>query len=125
MALCGVYKIQSKEFSDRCYIGSAINIKDRWRRHLGDLKRNNHRSTKLQNHYNKYGELDLEFSVIVSCDKEDLIKIEQFYLDAYKSWFNICPTAGNSLGYKHTKESKIKMHNSHINKNMLCRILQG
>lgn len=31
---------------------------------------------------------------------------EQFYIDELKPEFNINPTAGSSLGYKHTTETK-------------------
>ena len=46
------------------YIGSASRICDRWINHKFDLKNNKHHSIHLQNHYNKYGEDDLIFSVI-------------------------------------------------------------
>jgi group I intron endonuclease len=100
MANSGIYKIESKSHPDRIYIGSAVNIGNRWYEHLKKLKRNTHHSKKLQNHFNKYGESDLQFSILLGCDKEDLIKIEQYFLDSYNPWFNICKKAGNTLGLK-------------------------
>lgn len=101
----GVYKIQSKIKPERAYIGSAVNIPRRWTDHLYMLARNCHHSPKLQHHFNKYGKNDLVFSVLIGCDREDLIITEQFYIDAYNPWFNILPTAGSMLGHKQTEES--------------------
>lgn len=110
--MTGIYKIQSKKFNDRCYIGSASNINGRWIKHLCSLRKNEHHSIKLQRHYNKYGEADLEFIVIVGCNKEDLLKHEQYFLDSFKPYFNICLTAGNTLGRKCTDETKLKISKS-------------
>ena len=108
----GVYKIQSKVKPERVYIGSAVSIPERWGNHLYRLARNDHHSIKLQRHYNKYGKNDLVFSIIVGCDKDDLIVTEQFYIDAYNPWFNICSKAGSLLGFKHSEETKKKMSES-------------
>lgn len=100
MIVSAIYQIQSKCKPNRKYIGSAINIAKRWGDHLNRLRRNKHHSKKLQRHYNKYGEADLQFSIILGCDKEDLIKNEQYFLDAYRPYFNICLIAGSVLGLK-------------------------
>lgn len=102
----GIYKIQSNIKPERIYIGSAIHIPDRWAEHLRDLKKNKHHSKKLQYHYNKYGEVDLQFSVLLGCDKEDLIKTEQYFIDSYNPHFNMCKIAGNLMGVMHTPESR-------------------
>lgn len=99
MKISGIYQIQSKIKPERIYIGSAINIDDRWRCHLKDLRKNKHQR-KLQNHFNKYGESDLQFSILLPCEKADLIKTEQYFIDSHKPYFNICPTAGSVLGLK-------------------------
>ena len=98
MNISGIYQIKSGVNPTRIYIGSAINIDNRWKNHLKELRRNKHHSDKLQNHYNKYGEADLQFSVLLGCSKEGLIIIEQYFIDSYKPYFNICKTAGNTLG---------------------------
>jgi group I intron endonuclease len=106
--ILGIYQIQSISHPERCYIGSSVNIKERWRLHLKDLKNNKHHSSKLQRHYNKYGKDDLVFSVLVTCEKDQLIQFEQYHLDFYHPWFNSSPTAGSSLGVKRTAEMKKK-----------------
>ena len=101
--------IQSIIKLERCYIGSAINIKQRWDRHLQILKEGRHHSKKLQNHYNKYGKNDLIFSILSGCTKEDLLSQEQFFIDSYNPYFNIAKIAGSPLGCKHSEETKRKM----------------
>ena len=98
MPVSGIYKIQSKIKPERIYIGSAVNVPQRWRIHKTELRHDKHINKKLQNHANKYGVDDLVFNLITSCDKNDLLALEQFYLDALNPWFNICPIAGNTSG---------------------------
>lgn len=112
MNISGIYKIQSIIKPERIYIGSAVNINRRWNHHLNDLRKNKHCNRKLQNHFNKYKEGDLQFSILLKCGKEDLIKIEQNFIDTYNPYLNICKTAGNMLGYKHTAESNRKKRNA-------------
>ena len=40
------------------------------------------------------------------CDPTAAIKREQYYLDLQKPEYNILPTAGSLLGYKHSEETK-------------------
>jgi group I intron endonuclease len=109
MVKCGIYKIQSIIKPKQFYIGSAINFNNRKDSHLCFLRKNKHHSEKLQNHFNKYGESDLRFEFLIGCNEKDLICIEQFFIDSLNPYFNICKIAGNTLGFKHSEESKQKM----------------
>lgn len=106
MSICGIYKIQSAEKPDRFYIGSSKDIGERFRLHLVHLKKNDHHSIKLQNHYNKYGKSDLLFYILLGCEKEDLIKNEQYFLDSYKPWFNMAKVAGSGEGHTVSEEAR-------------------
>jgi group I intron endonuclease len=113
MKLIGIYKIQSISRPERIYIGSSINISERWKTHLKRLNKNNHHSLKLQRHYNKYGVSDLQFSIVIQdCKKEDLLFIEQLFLND-KPYFNICKYAGNTLSRPCLQKTKQKMSDSH------------
>lgn len=112
MKISGIYKIQSIIKPERCYIGSAVNVSERWRLHLLKLKQGLHRSQKLQRHYNKYGKDDLQFLILIGCDKENLISSEQFFIDSYKPYFNNRPIAQSNLGCKWSEETKKKTSNS-------------
>jgi len=113
--MTGIYKIESKVHPNRCYIGSACNLRQRQSMHLSNLRNNKHPNPKLQAHYNKYGEQDLQFSVLINCNKENLIITEQSFINIYKPWFNICKIAGSSLGVKRgplSEEHKISISKS-------------
>ena len=116
MGISGIYKIQSRIKPERCYIGSAFNIYYRWSAHLTYLKQNKHHSKKLQNHYNKYGKNDLVFSILIGCEKDDLLTTEQFFIDSYKPWFNVCPIAGNTSRRKVSKEIREKLRKKSKNR---------
>jgi group I intron endonuclease len=107
--ISGIYQIQSKTKPERIYIGSGVNIQKRWWTHVCELRSNKHYNFKLQRHYNKYGESDLQFSILLGCGKQDLIKHEQFFIDSLDPYFNICKTAGSQLGLKRSNEFRLKM----------------
>lgn len=109
MIIIGIYQIQSKIKPERIYIGSSINVNTRWSSHLSKLNLNRHLNKILQNHYNKYGKSDLQFSILLGCKKENLIKNEQFFMDSYKPYFNIRKNAQNNFGFKHSEETKQKI----------------
>jgi group I intron endonuclease len=103
----GIYEIRNK-LNGKRYVGSAKNIFGRWKKHKNCLVRNEH-NVKLQNAWNKYGESAFEFNVILWCAVLDLIRYEQLFIDGYdtfKNGYNACPTAGSSLGFKHSEETK-------------------
>ena len=110
----GIYLIKSLT-NNRVYIGSSINLSDRILGHKKELSQNIHGNNHLQNNWNKYGENDLEFSILYFCKEDDLIKNEQRFIDEYKekigwdSMFNICPIAGSTLGVKCSDETKEKI----------------
>ena len=90
--ICGIYKIlcvPNKKF----YIGSSLNVIKRLKMHLWNLKRGDHHSNYLQKCYNKYNINNLNFFLIETCDKNDLIKKEQYYLDTLKPKLNLSKIA--------------------------------
>lgn len=113
MKTSGIYKIQSIAKPERIYIGSAVNIGHRWNCHLSDLRKSKHHSTKLQRHYNKYGESDLQFSIVFRCKEKYLLEIEQQFIDSHNPYFNECKIAGNCLGIKRSEEARRNMSKAH------------
>ena len=114
MSLIGIYRIVNN-VNGKCYVGSAVNLNNRWRIHKHNLKNKKHKNNHLQNAWNKYGEENFIFEILEYVyDKKDLIKIEQYYIDWLDSTnrefgYNICKVAGNVLGYKHTDKTKQKL----------------
>lgn len=112
----GIYCIKSL-IDDRLYIGSAVRLKKRYNDHNQLLTKGTHHSSYLQNFVNKYGIENLAFEVIEFCSPEELITLEQKWIDFYNDknlLFNLCKIAGNTLGYKHTVESIEKMKNKEV-----------
>lgn len=112
MQVSGIYAILSKRDIDKIYIGSAINLAARKKRHFRELASGKHFNSKLQNYYNKHGPDCFDFYVIQHVKPKYLLSCEQFHIDAQKPYFNINPTAGSRFGAKHSLRSKLKTKTS-------------
>lgn len=101
--ISGIYQIKST-IKETTYIGRSEDIGERWKQHLSELKRSKHVNSKLQNHYNSYSLLDLEFSILEECPIEVLVETEQKYLDTIdlKKSFNLTKNAYGG-GYEATQ----------------------
>jgi group I intron endonuclease len=104
----------------KIYIGSAVNVKERFRKHKESLRRGDHHNNYLQNAWRKYGELTFDFQVIEEvANNEILLEREQFWLDFTRSYdrsrgFNICEVAGSQLGVKQSEQARIKKSKTYI-----------
>jgi group I intron endonuclease len=92
---CGIYSITSP--SGKCYIGSSVNIESRWQQHRWHLRHGAHHAFKLQHAYKKYGLTALEFCIIEVCSKENIVFVEQQYLDTYKPKYNSSTSAHHPM----------------------------
>jgi group I intron endonuclease len=113
----GIYKITCP-LSDKTYIGSAVNIENRWAAHRSRLNNNKHENAHLQNAWNKYGEELFNFFVVENVeDPIQLIVTEQKWIDSFlpEMLFNICLTAGSPIR-KLTEETKQKIRKSNLGK---------
>ena len=108
----GIYRIQSK-VNNKIYIGSSINFKSRKYSHFKSLKNKKHTNKHLQNHVNKYGIDDFQFSILEYCPKDKLIEREQYYIDTLNPEFNICKIAKSCLGVIRSEETKRKIKENH------------
>jgi group I intron endonuclease len=80
MKKCGIYKITNKQ-TGKFYIGSSIDIRQRWYAHKSKLRRDVHCNQHLQNSWNKYGEESFLFEVVLCVDEESLLTEEQRVMD--------------------------------------------
>lgn len=109
MMRSGIYQIKNQINGHR-YIGSAVNLRNRWLGHLSGLRRQRHRNRHLQAAFKKYGEDAFVFSVLEYVrELGKLIECEQHYLDALHPEYNIESVAGSSLGVRRTEETRRKM----------------
>ena len=104
----GIYKIINT-VSGKQYVGSAVNLKERKWKHWSALKGGKHDNSYLQRAWNKYSENAFEFRIVGKCRPEDLIRLEQEVMDHLKPEYNLSPTAGSQLGFKHTEETRRKI----------------
>ena len=74
--LSGIYRILNK-INGNCYIGSSLNVEKRYKHHLSTLRHNSSRCSILQKAFNKYGEDNFEFQVILCCKPEYRLYYEQ------------------------------------------------
>jgi len=104
----GIYQIRNL-VNGKIYVGSAVDLKARWRLHKANLKSNKHHSKYLQNAWNKYKGEAFLFEILIKCPINELIALEQYYMDFYQPEYNICRTAGSVLGIKRSEETRKKM----------------
>ena len=115
MKVSGVYFIKNK-VTEKCYVGSSIDVYRRWTRHIDELIKNKHHSAKLQNSWNKHGNDNFEFILIQKGCKNVLTKLEQQWIDlcdSYKNGYNCAPIANNVGLLPKTEEHKRKIGASH------------
>ena len=114
--MIAIYSI-TNTVNNKKYIGACKNTASRWDTHKCNLKKENrHKDFNKHLHADGriYGVDVFKFEIIeIVFGKEELIKREQYYLDQYFDYkvncYNICPTAGNSLGRVFSEETKAKI----------------
>lgn len=105
----GIYLIHNN-INGKQYIGSAIDLSKRLATYYFPSRLSDNRY--ISKSILKYGHSN--FSVVILDilgttnlhTKTDILNKEQYYIDLYKPVFNLNPTAGSSLGFKHSEESK-------------------
>ena len=109
----GIYIIINK-ITRNCYVGSAITNK-LWTRFSNHLL-NYHGSKLVKKSVTKYGLNNFMYGILEYTDSattrlnnEELLTLETSYIGLILPKYNIVQEAGNTLGYKHTEETKIRL----------------
>ena len=113
----GIYVIRNK-VNDKVYIGQSKDIDGRWRQHLSHLRRGIHKNEHLQNAWNKYGEINFEFSILELCDVCDMDNLERYYIKKYDSInanFGYNRESGGNIKKKASIETREKISKNHAN----------
>lgn len=112
---CGIYLIKNAA-SGKKYVGSSVEIEDRWRVHRYMLGCGNHPNRHLQRTFNLEGIDNLVFSVLEECSEAELLLREQHYIDTLVVFgvdYNFSRKAGSPMaGLNHSAEAKEKMSRS-------------
>ena len=114
--ITGIYMIRCK-INNKIYIGRSKNIKDRWKQHKKELRNNKHCNKNIQKDWNKYGQDNFEFNIIVECEEDKLNELERKYINEYKSCgfgYNMTFGKDENGAEIHTEETKKKMSESHM-----------
>lgn len=79
--LPGIYRITCKE-NGKVYVGSSVDVTDRWKNHLIDLILNRHHNKDIQDDFHRYGYPSFTFEIITFVkDVSKLKEIEQSEID--------------------------------------------
>lgn len=110
----GIYIIINK-ITRNYYIGSAITNKlnTRFNNHCYHTNNGNKRIKKSINQYGLnnfiFGILEYYPEIINKNNNIELLNLEQTYISLMAPVYNVLTEAGNSFGYKHMDETKLKM----------------
>lgn len=116
----GIYKISNK-LNGKIYVGSAVNLLNRFSTHQYALNNNKHKNSHLQSAWNLYGSEAFSFEILEFVQKEHLIEREQFYIDLFNSshreaGYNKAKIAGNTVGVKASAETRFKQSAARLGK---------
>ncbi len=110
----GIYAITNST-RNKVYIGSSVNCRKRINGHKHHLRKGKHHSPRLQNSWNKHGEIAFNFSIIEVVPNRDLLQErEQHWIDFYKSaisdyGYNIAGIAYSNKGIPCSDERRQKI----------------
>lgn len=108
----GIYAILNL-INDKYYVGSAVNLYNRWIQHKNKLNKNIHVNKHFQASWNKYGQINFLFVVLEYVEISKIIDHEQIWLDELKAnniefGYNKRLVARSNLGLKRNSESKLR-----------------
>lgn len=119
----GIYKIINVITGDY-YIGSSLNLCNRYKNHINKLNKQNHRNNILNRAWKKYGAEAFVFVVIqeTNLQHEELRALEQNYLNTLNPVYNIskradCPYMGKDHFDKMKKAVSEKCSKEYIIQN--------
>lgn len=103
----GVYLIKNSK-TNKIYIGESLDIKERWKTHIRELRSSTHKNTAMQNDYNAYGEESFDFKLLQTYidynpvfTKAKIIILEDWWIKYYKNngkkLYNIIDTLSTIL----------------------------
>lgn len=105
----GIYKIQNI-INGNFYIGQSVNLGRRRTNHFYELRHSKHGNEHLQRAFNKYGEENFIFEIILYCEPDELTYYEQSLVDLLKPEYNICRECVDSpRGVVASEETRLKM----------------
>lgn len=128
MKKSGVYAIQHLD-SGRAYVGSSVDMDDRWRQNKRALRAGTHHSRHLQRAWSKYGEDAFVFGYLEQCPSHLLIERENSWISCMsaasnRGGFNSAPVAGTTRGLAKSAETiaKIKAAKANVSEETRAKL---
>ena len=110
----GIYQIRNL-VNGNIYVGQTVDIKKRKQIHFYKLNKHQHHSVYLQRAFDKYGENNFIFEIILYCEKDCLTYYEQMIVDMFCPEYNICKICVKSrLGISSSKLKRFLYKNKTI-----------
>lgn len=113
----GIYMWKNK-INGKFYIGSSNNLKRRFITYYDENSLHKENGMLINKALLKHGHIAFTLYILEYCNVEDLLTREQYYLDTLNPPYNICRTAGSTLGKLHTSITKDKISNSKLATNI-------
>lgn len=120
--ICGIYCIENKT-NGKKYIGLSKNIYKRWNDHKSRLNNKIHENIHLQRTWDKYGEENFSFNIIIKCVESELTEFEIYYIKLYNTNnydFGYNMTIGGEDGY--INDDVFERKSIAITKRNVCQI---
>ncbi len=111
----GIYRWTNK-INNKIYIGSAVKLNERLSNYYNINFQNIKHRSLIKNAILKYKISNFSIDILEYCDKDTLLKREQYYIDNMKPEYNILKIAGSRLGHKLSMETKLKISRQLIGK---------
>jgi predicted GIY-YIG superfamily endonuclease len=88
--MIGVYEIKNTVTGD-FYIGSSVDILNRWREHMRELDKQTHTAKRLQAAWIEYGRPAFAFTILQETTKEERLTVEYALIASRKPAYNEQP----------------------------------
>jgi GIY-YIG catalytic domain len=109
----GIYRWYNV-LSGKSYIGSAINLRNRFYDYLSYshiINRSARSNSEIYRALLRDDYLNFKLEILQYCTHNDLIKWEQYYIDTLNPEYNILKVARSNLGFKHSAKTINKLKN--------------
>ena len=101
----GIYMWTNK-LNGKKYVGSSLNLRRRLLEYYNANRLLNEKSMPIYSALLKHGYHYFSFTILVLCDKNNLVSIEKHFFDVYSPEYNILKTPGSpdrGSGWKHSE----------------------
>jgi len=121
---CGIYKWVNK-LNGKSYIGSSVNLSSRFSNYFSLnylLNKTSKYNSIIYNALLTHGHENFCLEILEYCERSNVIKKEQFYINYFKPEYNILSIAGSSLNFKHSEETLLKFKSRKLSSDALSNL---